>query len=237
MVEPKLKVIVETAGFAEPGLGLYLRHEGLYSHQITVWRAEVLAHFSTRPTPKKDARDETIRQRERKIFRKDTTLAEASALLILQKNRVDLGEPTRGHNVTVEDRGQVLGLVAEAVAQGSRQYTACEMVAEGRARLHGIRCHSVKVTRWWRACHVRSFVMCVRIRSSLVWRTEENICPQSRPFTAYSVVQRQAFVQWYPVHDPGHTPCRYGHRDRSQQRAGVSCRPTHPFLAVVMRHT
>jgi transposase InsO family protein len=30
--------------------------------------------------------------------------------------------------VTVEDRGQVLGLVAEAVAQGSRQDTACEMV-------------------------------------------------------------------------------------------------------------
>jgi transposase InsO family protein len=30
--------------------------------------------------------------------------------------------------VTVEDRGQVLGLVAEAVAQGSRQHAACEMV-------------------------------------------------------------------------------------------------------------
>lgn len=30
--------------------------------------------------------------------------------------------------MTVEDRGQVLGLVAEAVAQGSRQHTACEMV-------------------------------------------------------------------------------------------------------------
>ena len=30
--------------------------------------------------------------------------------------------------MTVEDRGPVLGLVAEAVAQGSRQHTACEMV-------------------------------------------------------------------------------------------------------------
>ena len=44
-VEAKLKVIIETAGFAEPGLGLYLRNEGLYSHQITVWRAEVLRIF------------------------------------------------------------------------------------------------------------------------------------------------------------------------------------------------
>jgi len=83
--EAKLKALVETAGLAEPELGLYLRREGLYSHQITAWRAEVLEHFTTRPTPKKDARDETIRQLEREILRKDNALAEVSALLILQK--------------------------------------------------------------------------------------------------------------------------------------------------------
>jgi transposase len=87
--EAKLKAIVETAGLAEPELGLYLRREGLYSHQITAWRAEVLEHFATRPMPKKDARDETIRQLEREILRKDKALAEASALLILQK-KVDV---------------------------------------------------------------------------------------------------------------------------------------------------
>jgi len=87
--EAKLKALVETAGLAEPELGLYLRREGLYSHQITAWRAEVLAYFATRPTPKKDARDETIRQLAREILRKDKALAEASALLILQK-KVDL---------------------------------------------------------------------------------------------------------------------------------------------------
>ena len=83
--EAKLKAIVETAGLAEDELGLYLRREGLYSRQITAWRAEVLEHFATRPTPKKDARDETIRLLEREIARKDKALAEASALLILQK--------------------------------------------------------------------------------------------------------------------------------------------------------
>ena len=87
--EAKLKAIVETAGLAEPELGLYLRREGLYSHQIMAWRAEVLEHLATRPMPKKDARDETIRQLEREILRKDTALAEASALLILQK-KVDV---------------------------------------------------------------------------------------------------------------------------------------------------
>ena len=49
------------------------------------WRAEVLEHLATRPMPKKDARDETIRQLEREILRKDKALAQASALLILQK--------------------------------------------------------------------------------------------------------------------------------------------------------
>ena len=68
---------------------MYLRREGLYSYQITAWRAEVLEHFATSPTPKKDARDETIRQLEREILRKDKALAEASALLILQK-KVDV---------------------------------------------------------------------------------------------------------------------------------------------------
>ena len=87
--EAKLKAIVETAGLAEPELGLYLRREGLYSHQITAWRAEILAHFATRPIPKKDARDETIRQLERELLRKDKALAEASALRILQK-KVDV---------------------------------------------------------------------------------------------------------------------------------------------------
>jgi transposase len=87
--EAKLKALVETAGLAEDELGLYLRREGLYATQITEWRADVLEHFATRPTFKKDARDETIRQLEREILRKDKALAEASALLILQK-KVDL---------------------------------------------------------------------------------------------------------------------------------------------------
>ena len=87
--EAKLKAIVETAGLTEDELGLYLRREGLYSHQITAWRAEVIEHFETRPKFAKDPRDETIRQLEREILRKDKALAEASALLILQK-KVDL---------------------------------------------------------------------------------------------------------------------------------------------------
>jgi len=83
--EAKLKALVETAGLPEDEFGLYLRREGLYATQITEWRADVIEYFTARSTPKKDARDETIRQLEREILRKDKALAEASALLILQK--------------------------------------------------------------------------------------------------------------------------------------------------------
>jgi transposase len=87
--EAKLKALVETAGLTEDEFGLYLRREGLYATQITEWRANVIEYFTARATPKKDARDETIRQLEREILRKDKALAEASALLILQK-KVDV---------------------------------------------------------------------------------------------------------------------------------------------------
>jgi len=87
--EAKLKALVETSGLAENELDLYLRREGVYSTQIMAWRAEVIEYFETRPTCAKDARDETIRLLEREILRKDTALAEASALLILQE-KVDL---------------------------------------------------------------------------------------------------------------------------------------------------
>lgn len=51
--EAKLKALVETARLAENELGLYLRREGLYAHQIIEWRADVLEHCETRPTCKK----------------------------------------------------------------------------------------------------------------------------------------------------------------------------------------
>ena len=105
--------------------------------------------------------------------------------------------------MTVEDRGQVLALGAEAVAQGARQHTACERVgvtertlhrwqrphtAEdgpgGRARLHAIHCHRGSGSRSWRWRRVLSFAIGVRIRSSHAWRTEEPTVRQSRPSPA-----------------------------------------------------
>jgi hypothetical protein len=83
--EAKLKAVVETTNLDESALGAYLRRAGLYSNQVADWRAEILKQFAMKPLFKRDERDDHIRALEREILRKDKALAEASALLILEK--------------------------------------------------------------------------------------------------------------------------------------------------------
>ena len=86
--EAKLKAVFQSNGLNEEELGSFLRKEGLHSHQISEWRAEILTALgpsSRKPNTVKDDRDQKIRELEQDLRRKDKALAEASALLILQK--------------------------------------------------------------------------------------------------------------------------------------------------------
>ena len=83
--EAKLKAVFDTTNLADTELGHYLRKEGLYSNQVTGWRSDIIEGLALKPTFKRDERDDKIRGLEREILRKDKALAEASALLILQK--------------------------------------------------------------------------------------------------------------------------------------------------------
>jgi len=83
--EAKLKAVVDTTNLVESELGAYLRREGLYSNQVAEWRAQFLENFTPKEKFAKDKRDDHIRVLEREILRKDKALAEASALLILEK--------------------------------------------------------------------------------------------------------------------------------------------------------
>ena len=83
--EAKLKAVVETTNLVDTDLGHYLRKEGLYSTQVTEWRSDIIERLSVKPSYKRDERDDKIRVLEREILRKDKALAEASALLILEK--------------------------------------------------------------------------------------------------------------------------------------------------------
>jgi transposase len=85
--EQKFKILMATGSMSEHELGVYLRKEGLFSAQLDEWKKEFLLSVTSFKKPKKskDERDKKIKSLEREILRKDKALAEASALLILQK--------------------------------------------------------------------------------------------------------------------------------------------------------
>jgi transposase-like protein len=87
--EEKLKALFDTRSLAENDFGTYLRKEGLYSHQVTEWRADALKSLDearTRPqAPKRDERDDRIKELEYDLARMEKALAEASARMVLQK--------------------------------------------------------------------------------------------------------------------------------------------------------
>jgi transposase len=86
----KLRAIGETLSANEIELGSFLRKEGLHSQQLKDWQEQALSSLeaSSKPGPSPEAFDELVKQNkqlEKEILRKDKALAEASALLILQK--------------------------------------------------------------------------------------------------------------------------------------------------------
>ena len=84
--EEKLNAVIQSRSLSEAEIGLFLRKEGLHSHQISEWRAEILTALgSICRRANKDNSVQRIRELERDLNRKDKALAEASALLILQK--------------------------------------------------------------------------------------------------------------------------------------------------------
>lgn len=96
--EAKLKSINETSGLSETDLGLYLRREGLYSHQVNEWRGDVMKSLDgARAKPqaaKRDDRDLRIKELEHDLARMEKALAEASVRMMLQK-KADLFWATR----------------------------------------------------------------------------------------------------------------------------------------------
>ena len=84
--EEKLRVVVESRGFAEEELGVFLRKEGLHQAQLDEWSATARSSLSARKgTKKASAESKRIRELERELRRKEKALAEAAALLVLQK--------------------------------------------------------------------------------------------------------------------------------------------------------
>lgn len=96
--QTKFAVVVETVAFTEIELAEYCRSKGLYPDQIKAWRdAAIDAQNSSQviaAAHQQQSRDyrKQIKQLETDLARKEKALAEAAALLILQKKMRALWE-------------------------------------------------------------------------------------------------------------------------------------------------
>lgn len=96
--QTKFAVVVETAALTEIELAEYCRSKGLYPEQIKAWRDAAIESQDSSQQAAADKQQQgreyrkQIKRLEREIQRKDKALAEAAALLILQKKMRALWE-------------------------------------------------------------------------------------------------------------------------------------------------
>lgn len=89
--EERLRVVIETSRLSEEELGAFLRREGLHEATLSEWKTAALDALGPQKKATGDARK--VRDLEKQLRRKDKALAEAAALLILQKKvRTLLGD-------------------------------------------------------------------------------------------------------------------------------------------------
>lgn len=87
----KFRIVLETAPLSEAELSAYCRTKGIYSEQVTQWRLiceQANASVTVKPVaiPAVDAKQvQHIRELERTLKKKEAALAEAAALLVLEK--------------------------------------------------------------------------------------------------------------------------------------------------------
>jgi transposase len=85
-VEEKSRVVVESRELSEEALGGFLRKEGLHEAQLEEWAEAMYSGLSVPKKSKAASEDaKRIKKLERELRRKEKALAEAAALLILQK--------------------------------------------------------------------------------------------------------------------------------------------------------
>ena len=102
--EEKLTIVIETASLNETETSEYCRRKGLYSDQINGWTSVIKQSLTHKaPISKADRKtaqqqEKTIKQLQSELNRKDKALAEAAALLILEKKFNRSGANPRAKN-------------------------------------------------------------------------------------------------------------------------------------------
>lgn len=81
--EERLKAVLDSSKLSGAELGAFLRREGLHEATLRQWRAAALEGLSAQRPSR--AEQKRVQQLEKELRRKDKALAEAAALLVLQK--------------------------------------------------------------------------------------------------------------------------------------------------------
>jgi transposase-like protein len=82
----KFKVVLETYTLNEMELSAYCREHGLYVSEVKDWIRQMEQSFDKQPeTAELRAEKERSKKLEKELLRKEKALAEAAALLVLQK--------------------------------------------------------------------------------------------------------------------------------------------------------
>lgn len=98
--EEKLRVLVAAQGLTGEALGALLRREGLHEVQLAAWRGAAAGALGETGTGgammagerrRLAAAEKRVRELEKELRRKEKALAEAAALLVLEKKLQELG--------------------------------------------------------------------------------------------------------------------------------------------------
>jgi transposase-like protein len=103
--EGRLAAVLQASQLSEEELGAWLRTHGLHGAQLDEWRAAMLAGLAGRGASGvgTGGHARRVKELERELRRKDRALAEAAALLMLQKKlRSVLGDEDDGTSEPTE---------------------------------------------------------------------------------------------------------------------------------------
>ena len=81
----RARFVVETSPLSGEALGAFLRKNGLHEEQLEAWTRALSGSRESAPRATTKADSRRIRQLEKELVRKDRALAEAAALMVLQK--------------------------------------------------------------------------------------------------------------------------------------------------------
>lgn len=87
----KFHIVLETYTLSEHDLGKYCRENGLYIGEVKKWRKDLESSLDKEPIAVKEIKEELLVEKRKtkeltkELNRKDKALAEAAALMVLQK--------------------------------------------------------------------------------------------------------------------------------------------------------